>query len=115
MKTEEQKKAIGIKRGQTRNRRKLESRDTQTLIKILQRTFVLEDDINEWKWWEISVGGGMAVKILQSMKDFKDMDDTGRTFAKWDFSDLHSDKLYHKLASAICNLKNSIYYANGKI
>lgn len=115
MKTEEQKKKIGIKRGQTRNRRKMENRDTQTLIKVLRREFVLEDDINEWKWWEISLRDGMAVKLLQSMKDFKDMDDSGRTFAKWDFSDLHSNKLYHKLANTIMSLKKSVYYANGKL
>ena len=115
MKTEVEKKAIGAKRGQTRNKRKMECRDTQALIKVLQKVFDMPESVSMWDWSRITLANGKRFEVLELMKTYKEVDDTNRTFATWDFDDIESDVLYHKIANNIHTLKRSTKYFNETI
>lgn len=103
------------KRGTTKNRRHIESRDVQAFIRVLKNVFPLatsQENMCDWDWQAIGTKDGAKEKILSLMIDYKEIDTT--LFAKWDFSDLSSDALRVKVASYICNLRKAIFKYYGK-
>lgn len=89
------------KAGSTRTRRVLENRDVIALIRIMKNVFPKCKDIPEEKWCStyVTTRYKERIKMLTMMRDYKEMDVTGKLFAKWDLSDLESVALQHKLAS----------------
>lgn len=109
-KSKEQVETEMKKRGTTKNRRHIESRDVQAFIKALKNVFPLAtagDNMCDWDWDSIGTKDGFKQKITALMKDYRDIDPT--LFRKWDFSNTESEAFRVKLASYICNLKKSIY------
>lgn len=114
-KSKEQVETEMKKRGTTKNRRHIESRDVQAFIKALKNVFPLAtagDNMCDWDWDSIGTKDGFKQKITALMKDYRDIDPT--LFRKWDFSNTESEAFRVKLASYICNLKKAIfkYYGN---
>lgn len=111
-KTKEELEEQHMKRGLTKNERHLQSRDVQAFIKVLKKTFP-ESCNNEnaalWDWEQINTKGDNKERILSYMKDFKEMDETGKLFVKWDF-DGRMSYLQVRLASTIHNLKQALTY-----
>lgn len=110
-KTREQKEAEYKLRGKTRNERFLASRDVVAMFKVLGRVFpeVCVGEPHEWDWKEISTRGENKTKILNLMRDYKELDETGALFARWDFSgDLI--KLQVKLCSWLQTIHKSVLY-----
>lgn len=108
-KTRQQIKEESMKRGEMKNKRHIESRDIQALIRVLKNVFTeaaIGDDITAWDWSKIGTRQGQREKVLATMKDYKELDPT--LFAKWDFSDLESHALRMKLAGQISNLHKSV-------
>lgn len=98
------------KRGETKNRRHIESRDVQAFIKVLKNVFPLatsQENMCDWDWQAIGTKDGFRQKMIALMVDYRDIDPT--LFVKWDFSDLESDALRVKVASYICNLRKAIF------
>lgn len=89
------------KAGSTRTRRVLENRDVIALIRIMKNVFPKCKNIPEEKWCTtyVTTRYKERIKMLTMMRDYKEMDVTGKLFAKWDLSDLESVALQHKLAS----------------
>ena len=89
------------KAGSTRTRRVLENRDVIALIRIMKNVFPKCNQIPEEKWCTtyVTTRYKERIKMLTMMRDYKEMDVTGKLFAKWDLSDLESVALQHKLAS----------------
>ena len=106
-KTREQKEKESTKRGTTKNRRHMESRDTTAFIKVLRNVFpdATQGDVCDWNWKGISTKDGLRQRVLSLMKDYKDIDQT--LFVKWDFSDISGHESQVRLASAIANLRKS--------
>lgn len=103
-KSETIKKEESMKRGITKSRRVIENRDTQAMFRILKRVFpkYTEGTPNRWRWTMIGTRDGALEKIVQMMQDFKDMDETGATFRKWDFDAITDRrKLQQKVGSYI--------------
>lgn len=88
MKSETIKKEESMKRGITKSRRVIENRDTQAMFRILKRVFpkYTEGTPNKWRWTMIGTRDGAWETIVQMMQDFKEMDESGATFHKWDFA-----------------------------
>lgn len=104
LKSETIKKEEQMKRGITKSRRVIENRDTQAMFRILKRVFPKYTDgtPNKWRWIMIGTRNGALEKIVQMMQDFKDMDETGATFRKWDFDAITDRrKLQQKVGSYI--------------
>lgn len=107
-KTKEQLDKENEMRGQTKNRRHIESRDVQAFIKVLHNCFpdATTGDITQWRWEGITTKDGERQKVLTMMKDYRDLDPT--LFTKWDFSDIDGRKIQVKLASYIGSLRQAI-------
>lgn len=98
------------RRGQTRTRRHLQSRDAVALLRILRRVFptATEGEPTAWKWDEIRTAGYYKTAILDMMQDYHDMDDSGETFARWPFGESDGRKVQQLLSAKIHALKNSV-------
>lgn len=107
-KTKEQKEKEDMKRGTTKNRRYLESRDVQAFVKVLRNVFpdATQGDVTQWNWKCITTKDGVRQQVLLMMKDYRELDST--LFVKWDFSNVDGRAAQVKLASAIANLRNAV-------
>ena len=104
-----------MERGRMRNERYLKSRDVQVFIKVLRNVFkaaCADADPSRWDWPSISTRGDFKDDMWALMKDYKEMDDTGATFAKWDFDEPDPKKRQMKLAAYIQTLRKSVAYNN---
>ena len=109
-KTKEQKKEEHMKHGKTKNERFVGSRETQAFLKVLKNVFpdaCKDENAANWSWKEINTKGDNKDKVLALMKDYRDLDDSGTLFRKWNF-DEDRVKLQVKLATQIRNVKQSI-------
>lgn len=100
------------KRGQTKRARFLASRDVTAFVKVLGRVFpqACSGSVNDpIDFTQINTQYQNRMKILQMMRDFKDMDADGKLFAKWDLSgDVETATLQHKLANLMSAIKKSL-------
>ncbi len=116
-KTKEQIDKEYMERGRLRNERYLASRDVQVFLKIIKNVFATScvgDDATLWDWSNVTTKGDYRARILGLMKDYKELDESGTLFARWDFSDLSSEKLRVRLCGNIQNVRKSLEY-NKKI
>lgn len=98
--TKEKKAESLAKAGATRTRRTLESRDVVALIRIMKAVFpeCKGKPENEWRSNYVTTRYPERMKVLNMMRDYKEMDESGRLFRSWDFSDIESTALQYKLA-----------------
>ena len=112
-KTKEQIDKEYMERGRLRNERYLASRDVQVFLKIIKNVFAAScvgDDATLWDWSNVTTKGDYRARILGLMKDYKELDESGTLFARWDFSDLSSEKLRVRLCGNIQNVRKSLEY-----
>lgn len=116
-KTKEQIDKEYMERGRLKNERYLASRDVQVFLKIIKNVFAascMGDDATLWNWSDVTTKGDYRARILGMMRDYKELDGSGTLFARWDFSDLSSEKLRVRLCGNIQNVRKSLEY-NKKI
>jgi DNA invertase Pin-like site-specific DNA recombinase len=104
-------------KGKMKNERYLESKDVKVFLKIIKNVFpdaCKPDDARDWDWSKVTTRGDYRARILGLMKDYKELDESGTLFARWDFSDLSSEKLRVRLCGNIQNVRKSLEY-NKKI
>lgn len=112
-KTKEQIDKEYMERGRLKNERYLASRDVQVFLKIIKNVFAascMGDDATLWNWSDVTTKGDYRVRILGMMRDYKELDGSGTLFARWDFSDLSSEKLRVRLCGNIQNVRKSLEY-----
>lgn len=98
------------KSGKTKNERFVGSKETQAFLKVLKNVFpdaCKDENAANWSWKEINTKGDNKDKVLALMKDYRDLDDSGTLFRKWNFED-DRVKLQVKLATQIRNIKQSM-------
>jgi len=116
-KSKEQIRKEYMEKGKMKNERYLASRDVQVFLKVVKNVFKDAcdgDDAREWDWSKVNTKGDNRERLLRLMADYKDMDESGTLFARWDFSDLSSEKLRVRLCGNIQNVRKSLEY-NKKI
>ena len=104
-------------KGKMKNERYLESKDVKVFLKIIKNVFpdaCKYDDARDWDWSKVTTRGDYRRQILDLMKTHKELDESGTLFARWDFSDLSSEKLRVRLCGNIQNVRKSLEY-NKKI
>jgi DNA invertase Pin-like site-specific DNA recombinase len=112
-KTKEQIRKEYMEKGKMKNERYLASRDVQVFLKVVKNVFKDAcdgDDAREWDWSKVNTKGNNRERLLRLMADYKDMDESGTLFARWDFSDLSSEKLRVRLCGNIQNVRKSLEY-----
>jgi DNA invertase Pin-like site-specific DNA recombinase len=109
-KTKEQKKIEHMKKGKTKNERYFQNRDTQAFFKVLRNVFpdcCVSDDVTQWNWEQINTKGEARDKIINLMKDYKELDDTGVLFHKWDFT-MPKEKVVILMRAYLSNIKKTV-------
>lgn len=99
--TKEKAQERGKKAGTTRTQHALDNRDTVALIRIMKAVFPKCKETPEGRWCGayVSTRYNERMKVLRMMQDYKEMDESGKLFARWDFTDIESVSLQHKLAA----------------
>lgn len=106
-KSHEQVRKEFLERGTTRTSRYTKSRDVQAFLRILRNIFPTacsNDDVTMWDWSNISTRGDFKYRIINMMKDYRELDNT--LFAKWDFErdDVYLQK---RISSNMENIRKS--------
>ena len=112
-KSKEEIKKEYMERGKMKNERYLQSRDVQVFLKVLRNVFkdaCVAVDASEWDWASINTRGESKDLMWALMRDYKELDDTGATFARWDFDETDEKKRQIKLAAYIQTIRKSIEY-----
>lgn len=102
-----------MERGKLKNERYLQSRDVQVFLKVVRNVFkdvCVAMDASEWDWSSINTRGESKDLMWALMRDYKEMDDTGATFAKWNFDETDEKKRQVKLAAYIQTIRKSLEY-----
>lgn len=109
-KTFDELKEITMKRGETKNRRRMEDRDTVAMLRILRNVFpsaTENEDPKEWDWSSVTTRGDYKERIYALMQDYRELDND--LFRRWDF-EIEKNKLQVKLAAYLQSLKKSVMY-----
>lgn len=110
-KSKEQKEKESMKRGATKNRRWLESRNVVAFRKVIRSVFPDAtngtDDILQWNLKAVNTKGDNKVKMLSMMRDYRELDPS--LFKDWDFTqDFEGVALQVKLATFINSLRRAV-------
>lgn len=100
-------------KGKLKNERYLESKDVKVFLKIIKNVFpdaCKNDDARDWDWSKVTTRGDYRRQIIDLMRTHKELDESGTLFARWDFSDLSSEKLRVRLCGNIQNVRKSLEY-----
>lgn len=109
-KTKEQKNKESMERGKMKNERHLAKRETQVFLKVLRNVFpeaCADEDASNWNWKGITTRGEYTEKIKSVMIDYKELDESGNLFKKWDFT--WDEKYFRtRLCAHIQNMRVSV-------
>lgn len=108
--TREQKDEYMKRRGCTINDKSLQKKEVQVFLRIVKKAFEFDnDDATSWDWTQVNTRGENKNRLLDMMKDFRDLDDNGVLFHTWNFND-NETKLQIKLATLIKNTRRMVFY-----
>lgn len=114
-KSKEQKEKEYMERGKMKNERYLASRDVQVFLKVIIKNVFADAcngyDATLWDWSKINTKGENKDKVLRLMRDYKEMDESGTLFLKWNFDD-DASKLQLKLCAHLQNIRKSLKVNN---
>ena len=86
--TIEERRLRQMRKGVLKRQRYHESKDFVTFKRILEKVFpeyTEAEDVKDWKWGYINMKRENREKVLELMKDYKELDNTGQLFRKFDF------------------------------
>ena len=109
-KSKEQKEKEQMRKGETKRQRYHDSIDTKTFLRVLkmvQPEHCVADDPKDWEWQGIDTKCGRREQMLTLMRNFKENDEEGRIFRKWDFTDMGSKKNRDGLCAYIQRVRKS--------
>lgn len=107
-KSQQEKDEIQMKKGTLKTKRHLESRDSTAFLKAIHRVFpeyTEAESYLDWCWAGIRFRCGYTERMVEVMKDFRDMDSEGKVFARWDFG---SPQLHKRLRAYLQAFKKSV-------
>lgn len=108
-KAKDEREFEAMKRGLTKNTRYLESRDVRVFLRILKQVFptaCVGDDPCEWDWTQPNTKADVRPQIIMLMQNYRDMDESGELFRKWDLTE-DNPKLQVRLAANIQNIRKA--------
>lgn len=109
-KSKEQKEKEQMKKGQTKRERYHDNIDTKTFLRVLKMVLpehCVAENPKDWEWQGIDTKCGRREQMLTLMRNFKENDEEGRIFRKWDFSNMGSKKNRDGLCAYIQRMRNS--------
>lgn len=100
------------KQGRTKSGRYMASKDVIAFFKILRSVFpdaCQSEDKRHWKWSMINAKKENRVRIIQLIRDYKELDGSGELFKTWRLSDMNDERMRMKIVNQINSIKRALF------
>ena len=100
------------KQGRTKSGRYISSKDVLAFFKILRSVFpdaCQSEDKRHWQWSKINARKENRVRIIQMIRDYKELDGSGELFKSWKLSDMNDERTRMKIVNFINSIKRAIF------
>lgn len=100
------------KQGRTKSGRYMSSKDVIAFFKILRSVFpdaCQSEDKRRWQWSMINAKKENRIRIVQLVKDYKELDGSGELFKSWKLQDMNDERLRMKIVNQINSIKRALF------
>lgn len=100
------------KQGRTKSGRYMSSKDVIAFFKILRSVFpdaCKSEDKRRWQWSMINAKKENRIRIVQLVKDYKELDGCGELFKSWKLQDMDDERLRMKIVNQINSIKRALF------
>ena len=100
------------KQGRTKSGRYMASKDVIAFFKILRSVFpdaCTSEDKRHWKWSMINARKENRVRIIQLIRDYKELDGSGELFKSWKLSNMDDERTRMKIVNFINSIKRALF------
>lgn len=100
------------KQGRTKSGRYMSSKDVMAFFKILRSVFpdaCQSEDKRRWQWSMINARKENRIRIVQLVKDYKELDGSGELFKSWKLQDMDDERLRMKIVNQINSIKRALF------
>lgn len=100
------------KQGRTKSGKYMASKDVMAFFKILRSVFpehCASEDKRKWNWEQINTRKENRLRIIQLMRDYKELDGSGELFKTWNLSSDSDEKLRMKIVNQINSIKRALF------
>lgn len=100
------------KQGRTKSGRYMSSKDVMAFFKILRSVFpdaCKSEDKRHWQWSMINARKENRIRIVQLVKDYKELDGSGELFKSWKLQDMDDERLRMKIVNQINSIKRALF------
>lgn len=100
------------KQGRTKSGRYMSSKDVIAFFKILRSVFpdaCQSEDKRRWQWSMINARKENRIRIVQLVKDYKELDGSGELFKSWKLQDMDDERLRMKIVNQINSIKRALF------
>ena len=100
------------KQGRTKSGRYMSSKDVMAFFKILRSVFpdaCKSEDKRRWQWSMINARRENRIRIVQLVKDYKELDGSGELFKSWKLQDMDDERLRMKIVNQINSIKRALF------
>lgn len=100
------------KQGRTKSGRYMSSKDVMAFFKILRSVFpdaCQNKDKRRWQWSMINARKENRIRIVQLVKDYKELDGSGELFKSWKLQDMDDERLRMKIVNQINSIKRALF------
>lgn len=100
------------KQGRTKSGRYMSSKDVMAFFKILRSVFpdaCQNEDKRRWQWSMINARKENRIRIVQLVKDYKELDGSGELFKSWKLQDMDDERLRMKIVNQINSIKRALF------
>ena len=100
------------KQGRTKSGRYMASKDVIAFFKILRSVFpdaCQSEDKRHWRWSMINAKKENRLRIIQLVKDYKELDGSGELFKSWKLQDMDDERMRMKIVNQINSIKRALF------
>lgn len=100
------------RQGRTKSGRYMSSKDVIAFFKILRSVFpdaCQSEDKRRWQWSMINARKENRIRIVQLVKDYKELDGSGELFKSWKLQDIDDERLRMKIVNQINSIKRALF------
>lgn len=100
------------KQGRVKSGRYMASKDVNAFFKILRSVFpdaCTSEDKRLWQWSRINAKKENRVRIIQLIRDYKELDGSGELFKSWKLSEMDDERTRMKIVNFINSIKRALF------
>ena len=100
------------KQGRTKSGRYMASKDVIAFFKILRSVFpdaCQSEDKRHWHWSMINARKENRLRIIQLVRDYKELDGSGELFKSWKLQDMDDERMRMKIVNQIKSIKRALF------